>query len=328
MDAHEVVARLKELANQLDKVPTFREWLASGQTEWQVKKNFTNFSSLLCAAGLKTYKERRDKLEDTPPPLPEEILEKKTPKVLVIDIETSTMLVEAYGLFDQNIPITKIARDWFILSFAARFLDETETHYLDIRDEKDFNDHNLLMVIHSLLSKADVVMGHNAKKFDVKKINARFLKHNMSPPSSYRVIDTLTIAKKHFALSSNKLDYIAKYLGCTPKYKTHKFTQEQMWQECLLGNVEAWEENKIYNLQDIETTVEVWEKLKVWDKTINWSIFTGSHKCSCGSTGLDSSGDVFTNNGIFQRLTCSKCGKEFKDKSNQLSAAQKREIYS
>lgn len=326
MDAHTVVARVKELASQLDKVPTWREFLAAGNTEWSCKKHFNTYTSLLAAAGLKNRSERTKK-DDIPPPIPTEAMDSRKPRVLLIDIETSVMLLEAYGLFDQNIPIGKIVRDWFIISFAARFLGETELHYMDIRNEKDFDDSSLLMAIHHLFSQADAVIAHNGKRFDVKKINARFLKHEMPPPSSYRVIDTLSIAKKHFALTSNKLDYLAKYLGCTPKYKSRKFSQEEMWQECLKGNAEAWQENFLYNTQDIDTLEEVWNKLKVWDKTINWSVFNRSHVCSCGSTELEQNGEIVTNTGIFARMVCVGCKKEFKDKSNQLSAAEKRDIY-
>jgi len=327
MDAHEVVARVKELAVQLDKVPTWREFLASGNTEWTCKKHFSNYSSLLAAAGLKSYNERRSPSIDIPPPIPEEALKVKEPRVLLVDIETSTMLVEAYGLFDQNIPITKIARDWFLLSFAARFVGEETVHYADLRESSDYDDSMLMTAIHKLLCEADIVIGHNLKKFDLKKINARFLKHDIDPPTSYRSIDTLSIAKKHFALTSNKLDYLAKYLGCTPKYKSRKFTQEEMWQECLRGNVEAWNENAVYNIQDISTLEEVWIKLRKWDKTINWSVFNRGHKCDCGSSELVESGEVHTNTGSFIRLLCAGCNKEFSDKENLISPAERRGIY-
>lgn len=330
MDAHQVVSRVQELAQQLDKVPTWREFLAAGNTEWTCKKHFSNYTALLAAAGLKTYKERRSQADETPPPLPEQCLSSspaKPPRILLIDIETSTMLVEAYGLFDQNIPITKIARDWFLLSFAAGFVGEETVHYADLRDSPDYDDSMLLTAIHRLLYEADIVIGHNVRRFDLRKINARFLKHDIDPPTSYRIIDTLAIAKKHFALSSNKLDYLAKFLGCTPKYKSRKFTQEEMWQECLRGNVEAWQENETYNVQDKDTLEEVWLKLRKWDKSINWSIFNRGHKCECGSSELVESGEVHTNTGSFIRLLCAGCNKEFRDRENLLSPAIRRGIY-
>jgi hypothetical protein len=37
-----------------------------------------------------------------------------------------------------------------------------------------------------LLDRADVVVGHNADKFDVRKGNARFIAHGLPPPPPYR----------------------------------------------------------------------------------------------------------------------------------------------
>jgi hypothetical protein len=166
-------------------------------------------------------------------------------------------------------------------------------------------------------------MGHNAKRFDIKKINARFLKHGIRPPSSYRVIDTLSIAKKNFALSSNKLDYLAKYLGCTPKYKSRRFSQEEMWQECIKGNIEAWKDNEAYNIQDIDTLEEVWNKLKAWDRTINFSIYAGEDVCPCGACEFKTIENKVTNAGVYPRKICEKCGFELVSRENLLDKDKK-----
>ena len=39
----------------------------------------------------------------------------------------------------------------------------------------------------------------------------------MIPPMPYKTIDTLKVARKEFAFSSNKQDYITKFLGLEEK---------------------------------------------------------------------------------------------------------------
>src|SRR5690606_2512370 len=95
--------------------------------------------------------------------------------------------------------------------------------YQDQRKAKDVrNDKELLRGIWNLLDEADIVITQNGKAFDVKKLNARFLLNGFQPPSSYRHIDTKILAKKTFALTSSKLEYMTSKL-CT-KYKklSHK----------------------------------------------------------------------------------------------------------
>lgn len=94
-----------------------------------------------------------------------------------------------------------------------------------------------------MLDEADIVITQNGRKFDQKKLNARFILNGFKPPSSYKHIDTLVIARKHFGFTSNKLKYMTDKL-CT-KYKKldhSKFPGMELWRECLKGNSEAWTE--------------------------------------------------------------------------------------
>ena len=125
-------------------------------------------------------------------------------KVLVIDIETSPILGSVWGLWQQNLSLEMIKDDWYILSFAAKWLGEKEIIYRDCRETLE-NDKLLMTEIHALLSQADYVIAHNGDKFDIKKINARLIMNGFPPPSPYKTIDTLKIAKKQFAFTSNKL---------------------------------------------------------------------------------------------------------------------------
>src|SRR5574337_1268832 len=95
----------------------------------------------------------------------------RTPKLLTIDIETLPITASTWGLFDQNIGLSMIQDDWAMLSFAAKWYGKRKTFYDDtraaasIRDDKD-----IVAQLVALLDEADVVIGHNIKKFNIRKI--------------------------------------------------------------------------------------------------------------------------------------------------------------
>lgn len=258
---------------------------------------------------------------------------KSNVKVLLLDIETAPMLGYIWGLFDQNVALNQLKADWHVLSWSAKWLDDPpdKVMYMDQRNEKSIEDDTrILRGIWKLMDEADVIIGQNSKKFDIKKLNARFIEKGFPPPSSYRQIDTLVIAKKHFGFSSNKLEYMTKKL-CT-KYKKSghaKFSGFELWKQCLAGNKAAWKEMQEYNKMDVLSLEELYHKLKPWDNTINFNVFNdeeGMLECSCGSTDLKRSGYVYSNSGKYQRYICQKCGKEHKDKENLLSAEKRKSL--
>lgn len=260
-DLHELVCKVKEFHQAHGRRPTRPEFAAMGVSEYAIRR-VGGYNAIVKAAGLETYHQR----------VPSALIELPKPKpfkILFLDIETSVMSTDVFALGEQYLQINQIQKDWKILSFAAKFHDEEKVHYLDLRHEKEFDDSMLLVAIQHLFSQSTYVIGHNLARFDVPKINARMIKHNMSPVQDYKIVDTLRIARKHFKFTSNKLEYLANYLGCTPKSKHKKFHGIELWQECEKHNPEAWEEIFSYNVQDVYTLIEVWEKLMVWDNSKN-----------------------------------------------------------
>lgn len=243
---------------------------------------------------------------------------KKQPRVLILDIETKPLTAYVWGLFDQNVALNQIRTDWSVLSWSAKWLDEKRVMYEDMRGRKNLdNDKVILKSIWKLLDEADVIITQNGKRFDIKKLNARFAIHGMQPPSSFRHIDTLQIAKKHFAFTSNKLEYMSSKL-CT-KYKKltkRKYSGFDLWWGCMEDDPEAWKEMERYNKRDVLTLEELYYKLIPWDSTIDFSIYQGDGlpKCSCGSRDFRKRGFFFTNVAKYQRYKCKKCGKEMRSR--------------
>jgi DNA polymerase elongation subunit (family B) len=254
------------------------------------------------------------------------------PKVLILDIETLPMEAYVWGLFDQNIGLDMIKTDWSVLSFSAKWLGAPadQIMYYDTRAEKNVrDDFNVLKKIHSLLDECDVTITQNGIRFDIPKLNARFIKHGMKPPSSFRNIDTLRIAKRHFNFTSNKLAYMTDML-CT-KYKklSHSdFSGFKLWDECMKRNPLAFASMEKYNKYDVLSLEELYLKLAPWDKTIRFSVFSEDteERCSCGSLDLKPNGFIYTNTAKHQRFTCGECGKEYKDSTNLLSKKAKNKL--
>lgn len=254
----------------------------------------------------------------------------KKPRALVMDIETAPIIGHVWGLWENNVALNQIVKDWHVLSWSAKWLDSTEIMYMDQRHAVDVsNDKNILKYIWKLLDEADIVITQNGKAFDHKKLNARFIFHGMKPPSTYKHIDTALIARKHFAFTSNKLEYMTDKL-CTKykKLKHKKFPGHEMWVECLAGNRKAWKEMEKYNKHDVLALEELYYKLMPWDNTINFSLYSDSCDivCACGSKNFKKRGYFYTGAGKYQRYKCKSCGAETRSRENIFSKEKRKSV--
>ena len=255
----------------------------------------------------------------------------KGAKILFFDIETSPILGNVWSLWQQNVGLNQIYRDWYVLSYAAKWAHEDEVIYEDKRDSwNNEDDRELLKGIWNLLNEADIVVGQNSKRFDEKKLNARFILNGMKPPSSFRSVDTLEIAKRHFGFTSNKLEYMSHKLCKKYKKLTHgKFAGFELWKECLAGNPEAWDEMEEYNKFDTLALEELYEILRPWYKAHpNLNVYSNEleNKCVCGSDEWEHSGYHYTNLSKFDKFKCQDCGAEVRGKVNLLSNAKRERL--
>lgn len=318
IEFHDLVAALKSLANELGRTPTNNEFIASGQSKRQILKH--KYSELVKAAGLEPNKHAQ-----TTPPVEVMI---RPPKILCFDLELAPLILEGWGLYDQNFGLNQIRQDWFILSFAAKFLDEDKIYYFDQRDCVPMeDDKELVSKLHKLVLEADMLLGHNSDRFDIKKLNSRFIKHGLDPIPYRQNLDTLKIAKRFFSFTSNKLEYLATFLSCSEKSNHSKFSGHSLWTECLKGNKKAFKEMEKYNKQDVLTTIEVFQKLARYDHTINFQSYYQKKICTCNSTEFHKNGLKYQKSGVFQIYKCSNCGKNFVDKENLIHRDVKREFF-
>jgi len=248
------------------------------------------------------------------------------PRVLIFDIETSPIIGAVWGLWQQNLSLDMIESEWFILSFAAKWLGDSEDKvmYDDMRGMVNTeDDRHLLDQLWKLLDEADIVITQNGKKFDVKKVNARFVMNGYKPPKPYKHIDTLQIAKSQFGFTSNKLAWMTDKLCTKHKKLSHaKFSGFLLWKEMLADNTEAWEECRDYNTMDVLSLEELYLKLAAWDnRHPNFNLYSDEpeHTCRCGSHKVVKDGFAYTGKSKFQQYRCLDCGAVTRDSINQFS---------
>lgn len=236
-------------------------------------------------------------------------------RVLVLDIETSPLLVYVWNLKDQYVGLNQMVQDWHIMAWSAKWLGEpaSSIRYYDQRHLKPGNDLPILKPLWRLLNKADIVLTQNGKAFDAKKINARFMLHGMKPPRPYKHLDTYLIAKKAASFTSHSLEYLSERF-CT-KYKklSHaKFPGLSLWAECLKGNKKAWDEMRKYNIHDVLATEEFYGRIKAWAPD---SAPTPFHivpsRCSICGARAQRRGKELVRKTFVRRIQCQSpsCGK-------------------
>lgn len=232
-------------------------------------------------------------------------------KTLVLDIETSPVLAYVWALKDQNIGLNQIHKDWDLMAWGAKWLDDpvSKVMYDDRRDDKD--DKRILKGVWKLLDEADIVITQNGKKFDSRKLNARFMLHGMPPPSPYKHLDTYLIARDAAEFTSHKLEYLTANLNEKYKKLDHgRYPGMTLWTECLKGNQAAWEAMKEYNVHDVLSTEELFKIIRPWTNKSAAPVFRTDGKCvMCGDTHLQKRGFDHTLTASYQRLQCQKCKK-------------------
>src|SRR3990167_10159637 len=119
------------------------------------------------------------------------------PAVLFFDIETLPIIRYAWQAYDDNASPEQVIKDWCILSWSAKWFgdDRIISNILKPDECKTRNDKRLMDAFWPLLDQADIVIAQNGRRFDVKKVNTRFAYHKLTPPSSFKVIDTLDALK-------------------------------------------------------------------------------------------------------------------------------------
>ena len=232
-------------------------------------------------------------------------------KTLYFDIETTLAKSYHWGQWQQNLSVKQQIQESHMLSHAWAWGDgEVFSSVLTPEEVLNQDDERIVYEIWSLLDNCDVVVAHNGKRFDVKKVNGYFLKYGLPKPSSYKVIDTLEIAKKHFNLPFKSLEYLAKFLNVELKQDSGGI---QTWIDCDRGDPEALATMEFYNRGDVVTLREIHNKLRGWDNNgVNIALYNDNHDTLCTHCGGDDISVItdkfaYTPNRKYQVYRCNSC---------------------
>lgn len=257
-------------------------------------------------------------------------VELQLPNILILDIETLPLSAYVFSLWKQNINLDFIQSDWFMVCWSAKWLNE-DTVYSDcLRPDEvlNENDKRICVSIWEMIDAADIIIAHNGKRFDIPKLNTRFILNNLNPPSPYQQIDTYQIAKKVFGFSSNKLDQVNRQLGIERKLDT----DAKLWVACRKGDQKALTEMEIYNRNDVVILEKTYLRLRSWMPSHpNMATYNDDNRsqCSiCGSYHIEPSGEYHTGVSRFKAFKCLDCGGVSRGRVNGLSLPKRKQLLS
>lgn len=224
---------------------------------------------------------------------------------LVIDIETRPLLAYTFALRDQNIGINQIKERDGMLSFASRWHGERKTEFCAAWE---VGEKRLITRAAELLDEADVVIGWNSKRFDVRWIQAQLARVGRKRVSPFTNVDLMLSARRFFKLPSYKLDYVAQFLGVGRKVKTGGF---DLWAEVMDGDPAARRRMRAYNIGDTTITDAVYTRLLAlgWVHGLPNAAIDGGHVCTtCGGENLQARGYRHTLTRSYRAWCCKDCG--------------------
>ena len=231
-------------------------------------------------------------------------------KRLYFDLEVSpcigTFWKPGYKL---NIGYENIIKESAIICICYKWEDDKKIYSLTWDDNQD--DKTLLEEFVKIANQADELVGHNGDKFDLPWVRTRCAFHGLPMFPNYVTIDTLKVARSKFRFNSNRLDYIAKFLGIGHKIKT----DFNLWKDVFLNkDKKALDYMVKYCKMDVSLLEQVHKKLSVHiaPKT-HYGVIFGQDRGSCpecGSGELTIHKRVTTATGLkkiqYQCKTCNK----------------------
>jgi predicted RNA-binding Zn-ribbon protein involved in translation (DUF1610 family) len=230
-------------------------------------------------------------------------------KRLFYDIETSPNITFTWRTgYRLTIPHENILQERAIICICWKWEGDDQVHSLTW--DKHQCDKRMIQKFVDILNTCDEAVAHNGNMFDLKWIKTRSLYHRIPMYPNYTTIDTLKIARGHFYLNSNKLDYIAKFLGFGGKMETGGF---DLWKSVVLDKCKDSLEKMVeYCKRDVVLLEKVYNEIRTYSNhSFNYAVANGGdkHHCpNCGSPTVRLSKTRTTPAGTIRRqMKCGSC---------------------
>jgi hypothetical protein len=248
-------------------------------------------------------------------------------KILLLDIETAPLHGNFWSIGKQYVTPEQIEKDWFILGYSAKWLLNTEMMSDFVTSEEAINrdDKRIMESAWKLVTEADVIIGHNIKRFDMPRLKTRFFLNGMKPPMPYTLLDTLQIAYKEFAFASSKLNYLGQIILQKAKIKTDR----SLWERCEKGDQEALDYMEKYCRMDTELEEGVYIELRPWcTGHPNLPLIMDAKEQCCVNCGgfefTDEEGFYPTQQNRYPAVRCSSCGAINHKKHSVITTEQRK----
>lgn len=200
-------------------------------------------------------------------------------KIVTFDIENTANLLWSWQTYGKNWHAVEVFMSWRVLCVGYKWLgkkaeiisiDDYKTYKPFITHTKDgillrqFDDYQLMVDMRDILDEADIVIGWNSKRFDVKKVQDRMIELGIAPPSPFKQVDVMQEKRKVANSNSYRLDDTGAAWGTGRKVEHEGW---ELWKKCMEGDPKAWKKMKRYCKQDVVLTEKNYLKLRPWMAT-------------------------------------------------------------
>lgn len=253
------------------------------------------------------------------------------PKILFFDVETTAAVALAFGRHKQFINQDAIIEEGGkIITAAYRWLGQSDSTLVNASaDCFTGSDAQAVEELYYCFEEADLVVGHNAKNFDIKVLQTRGLANNFDALPFVQVCDTLEVAKKKFRFPSNRLDALAAYLGIGRKIDTGGI---DLWKRVQAGDKQAFKEMREYCKHDTNLLYDVFVAMRSRGliSSFNAGVYFNDNEIHCpvcSSTDVVESGRfVTTPTSKFKEYRCNDCGSVSRGRDNLISTEKRKSL--
>ena len=243
------------------------------------------------------------------------MIKPKAPRILFYDIETSPLRAWVWRMGDQTVRHNQLDTQYDkygIICIAYCFNDGKPPKVIGWGYEEQSTE-AVVAAFDEIIKTADITIGKNNRRFDVKHINAQRWFAGLPPMPNWATIDDdlESQMRKHFALPSQSLDYVSKIKGYGGKTKM----EFQDWIDIVEKRKKASYKKMLdYCKKDVSDTRSLWFDIEPYvTPKINMAKYLGNQdgnylRCKhCGSADVVKNGIAYTQAVPKQRFHCPQC---------------------
>ena len=238
-------------------------------------------------------------------------------KVLTFDIETRPHVGYFWDAKTRYITPDKMIERGGMLTWGAKWYANKDVHYASAWDD---GHEGMVTRLWDLLNEADIVVGYNSDRFDIKRVNTEFVRIGLPAPRPYKSVDLIKTVRSQFGFPYNRLDEVAAELGLPGKVAHTGF---ELWKQCLDGDPKARALMRRYNVGDIRVTESVYDALRGWiPNHPNLALWAGHDEdgrplevcCNCGSDRLKvvPEAKAYTALTAYALVQCQRCKRHMR----------------